>query len=221
MSTLSPVTEVAGSAVTRESEASFELRFERQIAGLEGHVVEIGPGTSPHLPESSGSTWTGIEPDPRAVAVLSERLAGRVGVSVLPVRAERIPLPDGSVDVVVGSLVLCSVADPVQVLAEVRRVLRPGGRYVFAEHVAPAPGTALRAVLRAITPCHRLLVGGCHPARDTGPSIARAGFAEVDVHRSLLPGPLGVGLPHISGVAHERQGSGLERVQALREAGGR
>ena len=151
-----------GSAVAaRESESAFNLRFERQLAGLAGHVVEIGPGTSPYLPRTGGSRWTGIEPDGTAVAVLRERLAGRDGVSVLRAPAERIPLPDDSADAVLGSLVLCSVDDPVRVLAEVRRVLRPGGSYVFAEHVAAPPGTALRVALRSIAPFHRFLADGC------------------------------------------------------------
>ena len=211
-----------GSAVAaRESESAFTLRFERQLAGLDGHVVEIGPGTSPYLPRTGGSRWTGIEPDGTAVAVLRQRLAGREGVSVLRAPAERIPLPDHSADAVLGSLVLCSVDDPVRVLAEVRRVLRPGGRYVFAEHVAAPPGTALRVALRAIAPCHRFLTNGCHPARDSGLAIAEAGFAEVDVHMSLLPGPLRVGLPHITGVAYEPIGSDLEQAVQLREGGER
>ena len=120
---------------------------------------------------------------------------------VLPGRAEDIALPTGSVDAVVGTLVLCSVDDVTASLAEIRRVLRPGGRYVFLEHVA-APRGSWTALVQTV---HARLTGpfgsGCRVNRDTGVAIDQAGFEAVDVQTYAEPGPLGSAIPHIVGVA--------------------
>jgi hypothetical protein len=81
----------------------------------------------------------------------------------------------------------------------VRRVLRPGGRFVFVEHVAAAHGTALRFAQRAVRPIWRALSDGCHPDRHTGRLIEAAGFANVDLRQFRPPVPI-MG-PHIAGVA--------------------
>jgi ubiquinone/menaquinone biosynthesis C-methylase UbiE len=94
--------------------------------------------------------------------------------------AERIPLPDASVDAVAATVVLCSVADQDEVLAEVRRVLRPAGRFVFFEHVAAPAGTWSRRLQRCVTPVTRRFDGGCDPGRETWRAIETAGFREVD-----------------------------------------
>jgi SAM-dependent methyltransferase len=119
---------------------------------------------------------------------------------VLPGRAE--DLADASVDAVVCSFVLCSVADQEATLARIHRVLRPGGRFVFAEHVAAAVGTWVRRGQNVLAG----LSTQCRPNRETGPAITRAGFDIVDLHRFDLAGPLGVRVPHLAGAAERREG---------------
>jgi SAM-dependent methyltransferase len=115
-----------------------------------------------------------------------------LGVAQYPAHGE-------SVDAVISSLVLCSVRDPEAALREVRRVLRPGGRFVFVEHVAAPHGSGLHLAQRALSPVWRAFSDDCHPDRDTGRVIEAAGFADVDLRQLRLPVPI-MG-PHIAGVA--------------------
>jgi SAM-dependent methyltransferase len=164
-------------------------------------VLEIGPGTGSNLAYfAPGIRWLGIEPNPHMERYLT-REAERLGraIEVRGGTAERLDLMDASVDAVVSTLVLCSVADQVRALAEVRRVLKPGGRFVFLEHVAAPRGSWLRRAQRAVRPIWRLLGDGCFPDRETWQAIARAGFAEVRLDRFRLPLPIMA--PHIGGWA--------------------
>lgn len=172
------------------------------LASLAGTVLEIGPGAGANLRHYPAAVrWIGVEPD---LASRSRALAeaARLGRSarVLPGVAERLELPDGSVDAVVGTYVLCSVTDQTAALAELYRVLRPGGRYVFAEHVAAPPGSWLRRGQRVAGLLGGLVGAGCRPDRDTLPAIERAGFEVVELYRSGLPGPFGTEVPHVAGV---------------------
>ena len=184
-------------------------RYERMVAerkralfaGLGGNVLEIGPGTGPNLVYyPSGIRWLGVEPNPYMVPYL-RTAAARAGlpVDLRPGTAERLPAEDNSMDTVVSTLVLCSVHDPDGVLREIRRVLKPGGQFLFLEHVAAPPGTRLRRVQTAIRPLWKIIGDGCHPDRDTGAAIERAGFAEVRYENFRLP--LGPVATQISGVA--------------------
>ena len=168
---------------------------QRWIAPLQGRVLELGPGLGANLPYLRHTQWTGLEPS----AAMRERLLKRGAPGpVLSGVAEAIPLPDGSVDAVVSTLVLCSVRDPVRVLAEIRRVLKPGGSFVYIEHVASARlgGRCLQHLLR---PACGLI--GCHPVRHTGQWIAQAGFAQVQEEPLSVRGMSF--LPHIVGRASQ------------------
>jgi ubiquinone/menaquinone biosynthesis C-methylase UbiE len=166
-------------------------------------VIEIGPGSGVNLKYYRDNVrWTGIEPN----SFLHERIRLRASGIGIPTRllaatAERLYLPDGSVDAVVGTLVLCSMADPARALAEVLRVLKPGGRYVYIEHVAAPLGTRTRRVQETCTPILRRLPGGCSPNRETRRVIERAGFGAVADERFELPTSFGIALPHIAGSA--------------------
>jgi SAM-dependent methyltransferase len=171
------------------------------LAPLSGTVLEIGPGGGNNLAFLRPDVrWIGVEPNPffhDRLRARGERLG--IDVDVRAATAEALPAADRSVDAVISSLVLCSVRDPEATLREVRRVLRPGGRFVFVEHVAAPHGSGLRVVQHALRPIWRALSDGCHPDRDTGRLIEAAGFSDVDLRRFRLPVPI-MG-PHIAGVA--------------------
>jgi SAM-dependent methyltransferase len=112
------------------------------LSSLQGDVLEIGPGTGPNLAYyAPGIRWIGVEPNPHMHPYL-RREAERLGLTVdlRTGTAERLIAADASVDAVVSTLVLCSVADLPGTLREIRRVLRPGGPFVFIEHVAARCG---------------------------------------------------------------------------------
>ena len=130
------------------------------------------------------------EPD----AAMRRRLARRVEredwsrAELADSRAESLPFPDRSFDVVVSALVLCSVADPALVLSEVRRVLRPKGRLVLIEHVAAAPGSRLRDWQVRLDPIWHRCAGGCRLARETARSLELAGFSVASLASAELVG---------------------------------
>ena len=174
------------------------------LGGLTGSVVEIGPGAGVNLPYvGPGVHWIGVEPNVH----FHDRLrhaAARHGVEA-DVRggvAERLPVETGSADAVVSTLVLCSVDDLDAALAEVRRVLKPGGVFVFIEHVAAPEDSGLRTVQRVVKPAWGVIADGCRPDRETGLRIEQAGFRDVQIERFDAAMPLPVVRPHIIGTAH-------------------
>ncbi len=184
-------------------------RHERQVAdrklallsNLAGTILELGPGAGVNLEYyPPGLRWIGVEPNPFLHPKI-RREAKRLGTSIaiLEATAEHLPIRDGSVDAVVSSLVLCSVRDLGAALREVRRILRPGGRYIFLEHVAAPPGTGLRRLQSWIRPFSRVLADGCCPDRETWRSLEAAGFAPLSVEHFRVHVP--IVSPHIAGVA--------------------
>lgn len=154
-------------------------------------VLEIGAGTGGNLHHlRPGTKLYAVEPNRRMEDRLRRRAeSAAIGIIVLPTGAESIPLPDASIDEVICSLVLCTVDAPDVVLAEVRRVLRPGGRFRFVEHVA-APAGARSLVQRALRRPWRWLFEGCDLHRDTPSALERAGFSSVEIrHRKLRHSP--------------------------------
>ncbi|MGN7198655.1 class I SAM-dependent methyltransferase [Arthrobacter sp. SAFR-044] len=157
----------------------------RILAGLQGSVVEIGAGagSSFSLYPPAVTHVLALEPDDYLRAV-ADKAAGSASVPVTVVAgaAERIPAETGSADAVVASLVLCSVADQAAVLAEIRRVLRPGGSLAYYEHVRSARPLLARAE-DVLTPVWGRFMGGCHLNRDTLAAITAAGFRVQDNER--------------------------------------
>jgi SAM-dependent methyltransferase len=175
----------------------------RLLAGLTGRVLEIGAGNGlnfPHYPATVTEVLA-IEPEPylRHLALAAARQAP-VPIRVADGTAEALPAPDGAFDAVVASLVLCTVADPDQALAETRRVLRPGGRLRFYEHVRAGDLRLARWQDRLERPWG-WLVGGCHPNRDTVAAITAARLRLVRLDRFDLQAMPPLARPHVLGVA--------------------
>ena len=176
--------------------------YKREIfAGLHGDIVEIGPGLGDNLSLFPPTIrWIGLEPNLFMHPRLQQTLDGSgVQGEIRASTAEYMPLADASADGVVSTFVLCSVSNLDQTLGEIRRVLRPGGRFAFMEHVIAPKGTALRSMQHLIKPVWKLAADGCTPDRDIEAAIRRAGFASVDLKRFRAPEFI-VG-PRIAGVA--------------------
>jgi ubiquinone/menaquinone biosynthesis C-methylase UbiE len=161
------------------------------LEGLSGRVVEIGPGNGinfSHYP-SSVEEVIAVEPEPylrdKAVAAAAK---APVSVTVRAGAADQLPLAEASLDAAVSSLVLCSVADQAAALAELRRVLKPGGQLRFLEHVRSRSSGKARAQRAMDATVWPRLAGGCHCSRDTVSAVEAAGFV-VDRVRSLDFGP--------------------------------
>jgi ubiquinone/menaquinone biosynthesis C-methylase UbiE len=176
----------------------------RLLSGLRGSVIEIGAGEGSSFGLYPG-TVTGvlaIEPNDY-LRTLARRRAESAPVPVVLVTgvAEQIPAPDAGADAVVTSLVLCSVPDQARVLAEIRRVLRPGGTLAYYEHVRSG-NPVLAAAEDLLTPAWQRVAGGCHPNRDTLEAITAAGFRVLDNERFGFGGhPLAPRVAHILGHA--------------------
>ncbi len=176
-------------ASARIDAAGFEEHRARLLAAASGRVLEIGAATGLNLdryPESARELVL-AEPDPNMAKRLERRAAASDrAVRVVRAPAERLPFPDGSFDTVVSSLVLCTVPDQPRALAEVRRVLAPGGRLLFLEHVRSREPRLARWQDR-LNPVWRRLVAGCNCNRDTLGAIAAAGFRLEEVEESEFP----------------------------------
>lgn len=174
----------------------------RLLSGLRGRVLEIGPGTGNNLPHyPSEVSWVGVEPNVH----MHHRLRARARALGRQVElhlgsAEALPFPAQSFDAVVATLVLCSVADQDAALREVRRVLRPGGRFLFLEHVGAPRSSGLRLVQELVAPLWSSLGHGCRPDRETGEALERAGFAALDFRRQEKSG-LSLVVHHVVGEA--------------------
>ena len=176
-------------------------RKQRLFEQVSGRVLEIGAGTGPNLHfYPRDIQLVAIEPNTFMHKYLKDE-AGKLGLSVdiHAGSAENLPVQDESYDAVVGTLVLCSVPDAPRTLKEILRILKPGGRFYFVEHVAAPRGTALNRLQKMIRPFWKTIADGCHPDRETGSLLEKAGFEEVHYDRFRVPSPV-VG-PHIAGVA--------------------
>lgn len=156
-----------------------------------GRVLEIGMGTGRNLPfydRTQVSQLVGVDP-----ALQMHRLAQRrsrqagIGVELVGLSAERLPLPDDSFDTVVCTYTLCSIPDPAAALHEVRRVLKPGGRFLFCEH-GRSPDAAVARWQDRLQPWWIPLAGGCHLDRDV-PLLLRDAGLQARVEQGYIAGP--------------------------------
>ena len=165
-------------AVAMRNERLLPYR-ERIGKAASGRVLEIGIGSALNLPFYSPMVdeVVGVDPSPALLAMAQAR---RVGIAypltVLQGTGEALPVEDEGFDTVVMTWSLCSVADPISVLREAKRVLRPNGQLLFAEH-GQAPDAAVRRWQDRLTPAWKRIAGGCHLNRRMDHLVAAAGFA--------------------------------------------
>jgi ubiquinone/menaquinone biosynthesis C-methylase UbiE len=143
-------------------------------AGARGRTLDLGCGTGRNLPLlPPGSRVVGADPCPQNLARARRRAPGALLVRA---RAEALPFKEDAFDTVVSGFVFCSVSDPAASLAEIRRVLAPGGVLRMLEHVRSASAAWAR-LQDWIQPAWTAVTGGCHPNRETEIAVERAGFA--------------------------------------------
>ena len=179
------------------------------LAGLSGRVVEIGAGNGSNFRHYPTTVEEVVALEPEAYLRDKADLAARrapVPVSVRDGVADSLPFEQGEFDAAVASLVLCTVPDPGRALAELRRVVKPGGELRFLEHVRSGrPGKARLQERLDGSGIWPRLGGGCHCARDTVAATAAAGF-HVERLRSFDLGPAWMHTnPHVVGVARAPQ----------------
>jgi ubiquinone/menaquinone biosynthesis C-methylase UbiE len=191
---------------TRGSEEACLRKWRAELLGeLSGEVLEVGAGTGSTLGlyPKAVTRLVMAEPDPHMRRKLraKERPAG---VEVSDGSLDKLPFENQSFDAVVCSLVLCSVRDQKAALAEIVRVLRPGGKLVFLEHVA-ADGKPDRLKWQGrIEPVWKHFMGNCHLTRRTEAAIAAAGLQIERIERESIRKALPIIRPSIRGVARKR-----------------
>lgn len=181
-------------------ERAVAARKHALLGGVSGTVLEVGcgPGTNfDYLPR--GLRWIGVEPDASLHAAIAARAHDHGIDAALIAPALPWPIASASVDFVVETFAFCTATQVPDILAEVLRVLRPGGAMLFMEHVAAPPGSPLRAAQRVLREPWRRFAEGCVPDFDPMPHIEGAGFARVDAR------PFRIGVPligrHVDGIA--------------------
>lgn len=175
------------------------------LSNLHGHVLEIGPGTGANLSYySTDIHWLGVEPNRFMHSYLHEE-AKRQGLQQIELHegtAENLPAKSDTINTVVSTHVLCSVNHLGQAMQEIQRVLKPGGTFIFLEHVAAKSNTWSRHLQDTITPAWKTLFDNCHPNREIWKALDEAGFVPMDYDHFQIPLPI-VG-PHIAGMATKK-----------------
>ena len=191
-------------AAAFEAKGAAEHR-DQLLANVAGRVIEVGAGTGlnfEHYPKTVTEV-VAVEPESRLREVARTAAAhAPVPVTVVNATADELPAEDASFDAGVASLVLCSVPNQQRALAELFRVIRPGGELRFYEHVL-AKNARWAARQHRVAPLWRWLGGGCHPDRDTRTAISAGGF-QIDECQDLLFAPNWVTkltAPHVLGRA--------------------
>lgn len=157
-----------------------------------GRVLEIGIGTGLNLgfyDAQKVSAIVGVDPAAQMQDKARQRAAGiAIPVEMIALELGQIQAEDASFDSIVCTFTLCTIPDPIAALQEMRRVLKPGGKLLFAEH-GRAPDHKVRLWQDRLTPLWKPLAGGCHLNRDIPALLKAGGFQIRDLHSSYLPGP--------------------------------
>ncbi|MGB7413059.1 MAG: class I SAM-dependent methyltransferase [Thermosynechococcaceae cyanobacterium] len=186
-----------------EYEDAIASRKQSLFQNLQGTVLEIGPGAGVNLRYLKlENTWIGLEPNPYMHPYLRQK-AEQLGLTI-DLRTHTIGaagIANDSIDTVISTLVLCSVPNLDATLAEILRVLKPGGTFLFIEHVAAPSGPLLHQIQTGIRPLWTRIGDGCCPDRNIGQTIEQAGFTTVTQDAFDGPVPIAIVKPHIIGVA--------------------
>jgi len=163
----------------------------RVVPKARGQVLEVGIGSGLNLPyydpQQVEKVW-GLDPSAELMA-MAVREADKLDLEVefLAQRGEEIPLDDASVDTVLTTFTLCSIADAEKALAGMARVLKPGGTFLFCEH-GVAPDASVRRVQRGLNPIWKRVGGGCHLNRPIPSLIEAGGFEITTLKARYMPG---------------------------------
>jgi ubiquinone/menaquinone biosynthesis C-methylase UbiE len=161
------------------------------IPRARGSVVEIGIGSGLNLPFYGAGVehLCGIDPSSELLAITRKKTAAAgFPIELLAQSAETLPLPSGSADTAVTTFSLCTIPDPLKALEELKRVLKPGGTLLFAEH-GLAPDASVERWQHRINPLWKRLAGGCNLDRRIAALITRAGFEIAEIDRAYAKGP--------------------------------
>ncbi|WP_211333557.1 class I SAM-dependent methyltransferase [Sinobacterium caligoides] len=176
------------------------------LKGVDGKVLEIGAGTGASLalyPNNSSLELYLAEPDHNMRSQLAEKVnaSNLSNVAILACPSEAIESEDNFYDHVFVSLVCCSVNDVEASLQEIKRVMKPGGRFIFLEHVAAEEGTKRRKWQGRVNFLWRKLAGNCHLNRETEKHIKQAGFIITEIKRESMRKSMPLVRPTIRGIA--------------------
>ncbi len=192
-------------AIAKTEEACLRQWRQELLRQLHGDVLELGAGTGANIGFYPDEVTRLVlsEPDRHMRRQLANKLEslGQARASVAGGSAERIEADDESFDWVVSSLVCCSVSNLQASLGEVRRVLRPGGGFVFMEHVAAAAGTSRRKWQNRLNPLWKTFMGNCHLNRETEQAIVDAGLEIAQIERESMRKAPAIVRPTIRGIA--------------------
>ena len=175
------------------------------LGNLQHKVLEIGPGAGASLTYyPKNIDWIGIEPNPYMHPYLEREAQqqGLANVKLLQGTAEDLPVEDESIDTVVSTHVLCSVTDLQASLQEIKRILKPGGSFVFIEHVAGECGSWTRKAQDGVNPVWKNLFDNCHLNRETWKILEQIGLETVNYYEFKLAIPLVS--PHIAGIVKKK-----------------
>jgi len=192
-------------AMRKMEQACFSEWRSDLLSEIHGDVLEIGSGTGVNLPHYPGSINSLVltEPEPHMLTLLRNNIDERYGgkFRTEEFSADALKFPDSSFDSVVSTLVLCSVTSPEATLCEIKRVLKPGGRLYFIEHVCAQETPGLIRWQKFIQPFWKRMCGNCHLTRDTEMTISRAGFTFDRIERLDSCGGPAIVSPTIKGIA--------------------
>jgi len=172
--------------------AEFGRKFRaRACAGLRGDVIELGFGSGlnlPYLPPEVTGIWT-VEPSRVALQLARSRIAA-AGVPVHNGELEgaRLDFPDDRFDSALSTMTLCTIPDVERALAELRRVMKTGAEFHFAEH-GLADDTSVARRQHRFEPMQKRVAGGCHLARDIAALVTAAGFEITELDKQFMKGP--------------------------------